>query len=109
MKSLIVLVVLIASAFCEVEIPEEYRNAKSMAAFYGIKRDVGVEGRWEEAHFYFKLIENKSFRIVGGEESLIDHVPYFVLIYVLELTSGLVYQCGGSLIKHNWVLTVSQN
>ena len=45
MKILITLTFLIAIASCEVEIPNNYRNAKSMAEFYGFKRDNGIKGR----------------------------------------------------------------
>lgn len=45
MKSLIIFAVLIAFASCEVEIPNNYQNAKTMADFYGFKLDNGIKER----------------------------------------------------------------
>jgi hypothetical protein len=43
-----------------------------------------------------------SSRIINGTQSKLGQFPYYVMLSIDDL-----YMCGGSLIKPNWVLTVS--
>ena len=45
--------------------------------------------------------------VAGGRPAVLGEIPYFALIYKIDGLSGEVSQCGGSLVRYNWVLTVS--
>lgn len=47
--------------------------------------------------------------VAGGNPALLGEVPYFALLDKIEGVSGENSQCGGSLVRYNWVLTVSLN
>ena len=46
-------------------------------------------------------------RVAGGRPVSLGEIPYFAFMQKIDGNSGVVYQCGGSLIKYNWILTVS--
>lgn len=45
--------------------------------------------------------------VAGGRPTVLGEIPYYALIYKLDGLSGETSQCGGSLVRYNWVLTVS--
>lgn len=98
-SSIIIFCAIFTIAFCEIPIPEKYRNAKSisehpkMQEFY--KRNM-------------KSMENSNIQpfIVGGANATLGQIPHQVLIFI-NMPNGDVYLCGGVLIQREWVLTVS--
>lgn len=103
MKSILVPFVflsIILKIQCQFAIPEEYRDVKD-----AIESDYYKE----TLEHFFKDHEipeiTRGGRIAGGEKAIIGQFPYHALLYLSD--GGGRYVCGGVLVKHNWVLTVS--
>lgn len=50
-----------------------------------------------------------GFRIVGGEQTGIEAVPYQVAVVIYQDFQGhtVSFPCGGSIINENWILTAA--
>ena len=106
MKSILVFIVFlnfILQIKCQFAIPEEYHDVKD-----AIESDYYKETL---DHFFkdekIPLIP-RGGRIAGGEKANIGQFPYHALLYLSDDGGGR-YVCGGVLVKHNWILTVSHD
>jgi hypothetical protein len=97
----LIILSLLALAFCDVEIPERFLDAQSpmesplnlaviQMNFPGLYDDVfaGIEGR-----------------IAGGVSADSLQFPYQGLLYMVDKKNA-TYICSGSLITHSYLLTV---
>lgn len=55
----------------------------------------------------FRRREEVTGFVAGGRAVELGEVPYFALIVKIDGILGETEQCGGSLIRYNWVLSVS--
>lgn len=86
---------------CQFAIPEEYHDVKDAIESDYYKETLKHIFKDEE----IPLIP-RGGRIAGGEKAIIGQFPYHALLYLSDEESRR-YVCGGVLVKHNWILTVS--
>ncbi|KAL7011974.1 hypothetical protein ACKWTF_014541 [Chironomus riparius] len=86
----------------ELEIPQEYIDAKSPmeSQFYLRIIDSNFPG------LYDNVLASIEARIAGGESTNAEKFPYQVLMYMID-KNGSNFICGGSLITYEWVLTAA--
>lgn len=101
MKLLVLLISFVAIAQCEYFIPAELKNAKNIEEHPQMEATL-------KANFpqYYNSEVGKTPFIIGGNNAGLGQIPHQALLYI-QVNQNAVYICGGSLIKRNWVMTVS--
>lgn len=109
MKAFIILALLVELSLCEVEIEQKFLKAKSFAEFLANKTGNGNltnNKKWENnitSKFYKKNIFKTDLQLSSFQ---LDDAPYYALIYLVDELDGFIYIASGSLIHHEWILTV---
>jgi Trypsin len=101
MKSLFIVLTIISSSLSLVPVKDGWRLVKSpldTPYFQDILSKIYPPAS--------KLEINRGSRIAGGEMATLGQFPYQTLLYNYD-SSGDQYICGGAIITHRWILTVS--
>jgi hypothetical protein len=54
-----------------------------------------------------QISNNRYSRIYGGQNAYLGQFPHHALLETIDKTTGDRFICGGSIITHNWILTVN--
>jgi V8-like Glu-specific endopeptidase len=103
--SILVLVFSLIIKIHSTEVPDDFHNAKDAieSKYYDEAMEYFIENRVGEA----EEVGRKRGRVAGGERARIGQFPHQAVFYMRD--SEGAYVCGGTLIRHKWVLTVSHS
>lgn len=84
-------------------------NSSQFTGQWTLKSPLNSPRHEELMKALFPQVTNHRYsRIYGGQTAYLGQFPHHALLETIDRTTGDRFICGGSILTHNWILTVNQ-